>query len=171
MLEDAASYASVNKLTDKVVQTMKEKLISGIQLQFSARPVMVKLAEKLDEAICLAVPSGEQMLVVDMVSSSRPCEFSSFVGRRYPWALSSEEADFFEGGSAALCQPCATGMSQSTNLRIVRIPLWNGQQKVCGWLCLLGLMERLTSKRLRESFQVLREEGESLSVSLSKGWA
>lgn len=55
---------------------MKEQLLNGIQLSFSAKPVLVKLVEMLDEETCLTAPSGEQLFVVDMILSSSSGEFS-----------------------------------------------------------------------------------------------
>lgn len=172
MLETTVIDGGSGLLSDADIQIMKEKLLIGIQLQFSAKPILVRLAEMLDEAICLAVPSGEQLLVVDMVLSSLPHEIASLVGRRYPRSFAPEESGFAEvvttdflpaGGSAA-------GEQRSNRCRMIKVPLWNGQQRVCGWLCLLGSAERLPPKRLRDLLPVLRAEGESLSISLRKRW-
>lgn len=155
---------------DDTLLAIKDKLLTGIKLQFATKPVLVKLAAMLDEALCLAIPSGEQMLVVYMVPSSRPNELSSMVGRRYSLSLSITDEGCTEDSETEFCMAFPAVGNHCIASRMIKVPLWNGQQKVCGWLCLIGLAERLTAKRLRELLPVLSEEGEALSFTLSKGW-
>ncbi|HEX9779391.1 MAG TPA: IclR family transcriptional regulator [Geopsychrobacteraceae bacterium] len=61
-----------------------QKFLSRMGLLRKAKPVMEKLVRQCNEAIYLAVPSGNEVLLLDMVDTTQQVKIISLLGKRYP---------------------------------------------------------------------------------------
>lgn len=61
-----------------------QKLLSRMGLLRKAKPVMEKLVRECNEAIYLAVPSGKEILLLDMVDTTQQVKIIPLLGNRYP---------------------------------------------------------------------------------------
>lgn len=165
----SADRQPAKQLGENIYLPFKRRLLTGIQFQLLAKPALERLATRLDETICLAVPSGKQMLIVDTVPSSRRNDLPTLIGLRYPLAPRLQNKRCVEVTDCKFPRrdtPLAD--FNSSDVSLVKTTLWNGQQIACGWICLIGKTARLPPKRIREILPILREEGVALSVLLKK---
>jgi IclR family transcriptional regulator, KDG regulon repressor len=51
----------------------------------NARPILESLARQHNEAICMAVPNGDEVLLLDVVDPHREGRDEPFIGRRFPF--------------------------------------------------------------------------------------
>jgi IclR family KDG regulon transcriptional repressor len=63
---------------------MGQKFLSRMVLLRKAKPVMEKLIRECNEAIYLAVPSGDEILLLDMVDTTQQVKIIPLLGKRYP---------------------------------------------------------------------------------------
>ena len=60
------------------------KLLTRMELLSKAKPFMDALVRECSESIYLAIPSGDDILLIEMANSNQQVQVIPLVGRRYP---------------------------------------------------------------------------------------
>jgi len=149
---------------------MGQKFLSRMGLLRKAKPVIERLARECNEALYLAVPRDNEILMLDMVDTMQQVKIIPLVGNRYPITGSS-------AGRVVLaysemhrnqCPPERLSVLKNDLLLIretggcvdkgvlgegiasLAIPLIDAQGNVPGSLCMVGPEFRLTAEKINE---------------------
>ncbi len=143
-----------------------------------SKPGMEYLAKKVGEAVYLAIPDENDLLLLEMVDSSQKIRVMPLVGKRF-------SLDQFSAGkvimahnatSEELCRSLgaisAKGYSVDygavgEGVGCIAVPLFDAQGSACASLCILVPEIRLSSDRINnELLPLLKEAGEEISAKL-----
>jgi DNA-binding IclR family transcriptional regulator len=147
---------------------MGQKLLSHMSLLRNAKPVIEKLGRSCNESIYLAVPQGNEVLLLDMVDTTQQVKIIPLIGKRYPISGPSagrvilahsqkHQQTCGESGLSAIRAElskihelgyyCDAGQF-GEGISSAAVPLINAQGSVSGSLCLIGPEFRLTPETL-----------------------
>ncbi len=147
---------------------MGQKFLSRMGLLRKAKPVIERLARECNEALYLAVPRGNEILMLDMVDTLQQVKIIPLVGNRYPITgpsagrviLANSALHFgncnlegLQGLEVELSQIRKVGGSVDCGVfgdGIVSLatPLMDAQGNIPGSLCMIGPEFRLTSEKI-----------------------
>ena len=138
------------------------KLLSRMALLNKSKPVMEKLARECAESIYLAVPVGDDILFLEMVSTSQKIQAIPLVGKRYPLKKVAPGAVVFAYSKLgkALFGEWAVTREQgylidhdklAAGLTSVALPLFSQHNEVIGSLCLIGPSFRLSEEEIKKT--------------------
>jgi len=157
---------------------MGQKILSRMGLLRKAKPVMEMLARDCDEALYLAVPRDQDVLMFEMVDTTQQVRIVPLVGQRYPLAQTSAGKVILahRGRPAnrdALLDEipkrggCHDRGSFGEGIASLAVPLRDALGHVLGSLCMIGPEFRMTCKRVEEVlFPRLVEAGQVVSSRL-----
>ncbi len=147
---------------------MGQKLLSGMDLLQEARPFMAQLAREFDEAVYLAVPEGQDVLLLDMVNTTRKVAIISLLGscRRLDQAAAGKVILAYQNGQGdAEAELAVDELSRIRRQGVCRdrdalgegiaslaVPLLQEQEVACGSLCLVLPEFRLAEDQLHTHF-------------------
>ncbi len=143
-----------------------------------SKPVMETLAEKVSEAVYLAIPDENDLLLVEMVDSSQKIRVMSLVGKRF-------SLDQFSAGkvimahnakSNDLCCSLKVIVDQGAyvdfgavgeGVGCLAVPVFNAQGSACSSLCILVPEFRLSTDRIEnELLPLLKGAGDDVSAKM-----
>ncbi len=150
---------------------MGQKFLSRMGLLRKAKPVIERLARECNEALYLAVPRANEILMIDMVDTMQQVKIIPLVGNRYPItgpsagrvilahsethyrkcsldglaALEAELPRIREAGGSSDCGVLGDGIVS------LATPLIDAQGEVPGSLCMVGPEFRLTSEKINST--------------------
>jgi len=157
---------------------MGQKFLSRMGLLRKAKPVMEKLARDCDEALYLAVPRDQDVLMFEMVDTMQQVRIVPLVGQRFPLAQTSAgRVILAHTASAAGLDDhlreipkqggCHDRGSFGDGIASLAVPLLDALGNVLGSLCMIGPEFRLSCKRIEEVlFPRLVEAGQVVSSKL-----
>ncbi len=164
-----------------------QKFLSRMKLLNTAKPVMEGLSRECDETVYLAIPSGQDFLLLDKVDTTNPVGIMTLVGKRYPLsrcaagkvmlAFDDETSPGHAGMGSDRAQGSLTTIRQygfSTDagsmgdgVASLAVPVLNAQKRVLGCLCFVGPQYRFTDERVRSDLLPrLKVAGEMVSSKL-----
>lgn len=137
------------------------KLLTRLDLLSKAKPVMDALARECSESIYLAIPSGDDILLIEMANTDQQVQVIPLVGRRYPITdiaagrvifahmtlgktLSGEWATSRDQGFCLDQDKLAEGVTS------IAAPIFDARNQAIGSLCLIGPSFRLTEEKIKE---------------------
>ncbi len=149
---------------------MGQKFLSRMGLLRKAKPVIERLARECNEALYLAVPRENEILMLDMVDTMQQVKIIPLVGNRYPITGSSagrvilahsetHRANCTQEGLAVLGNElekiretggCVDRGILGDGIASLAIPLIDAQGNVPGSLCMVGPEFRLTNEKINE---------------------
>ncbi len=155
---------------------MGQKILQRMSLLRKAKLIMELLARQSDEAVYLAIPYGEQILMLDMVDTAQKVGTISLVGQRFDLAATAAGRVVIEGRAAwaqglggdlrPRCEAKDRG-ALGDGISSLAAPLCNEQGAVEGSLCLVGPEFRFEEPRLTlELLPMLREAAAVVSSRL-----
>jgi len=141
-----------------------QKLLFRNSLLRKAKPAIEKLARDCNEAIYLAVPRGNDFLLLDMVDTAQQIKIIPLLGNRYPMQAASAgrvmlahdnrhreacDSDAMENIRADLAAILTRGCDYDNGgfgegIASLAVPLHNGDGDVPGSLCMIAPEFRLT---------------------------
>jgi DNA-binding IclR family transcriptional regulator len=150
---------------------MGQKFLSRMGLLRKAKPVIERLARECNEALYLAVPRGNEVLMLDMVDTMQQVKIIPLVGNRYPATASSagrvilanseihrdkcsQESLSALGNTLALTREtggCFDRGVLGEGIASLATPLIDAQGNVPGSLCMIGPEFRLTEEKINGS--------------------
>ena len=164
-----------------------QKFLSRMVLLRKAKPVMEKLARACNEAIYLAVPSGNEVLLLDMVDTTQQVKIIPLLGKRYPITGPSAGRVILAHAEAHRAK-CSLEELSTLNSELTRIheqgncydqgafgegiaslaaPLIDAQGNVPGSLCIVGPEFRLPPDKIENDLlPSLTEAGIVISSKL-----
>lgn len=142
---------------------MAQKLLTRFTLLSKAKPVMEALARSSGEAVYLAIPRGQEILLVDMIDTLEHIKVVSLLGRRYPLAATAA-GQVFSGDDLEKYRMDSNGLGEGTVC--LAAPLRNARGKVCGSISLVGPDFRFTPERNAILLSELLEAAELISSKL-----
>ncbi|PLX95561.1 MAG: IclR family transcriptional regulator [Desulfuromonas sp.] len=164
-----------------------QKFLSRMGLLRKAKPVMEKLARACNEAIYLAVPSDNEVLLLDMVDTTQQVKIIPLLGNRYPITgpsagraivafgethqakcsfeeLAALEAELVRSREQGGCYDQG---SFGEGIASLAVPLIDAEGNVPGSLCIVGPEFRLTPEKIeQELLPSLIEAGIVISSKL-----
>ncbi len=165
---------------------MGQKILSRMGVLSTAKPIMERLARQCDEAVYLAVPRNQEVLLLDMVDTSQQVAIKPLVGNTYPLARTSAgrilltfrstQAELSADAPSLPGEELAFVKHQGASIEVggfgdgvasLAVPLFNAQREVLGCLCILGPEYRFGSERMEcELLPRLQETGKVVSSKL-----
>ncbi len=149
---------------------MGQKFLSKMDLLKMARPVMGKLVRECNEAVYIAVRSGEEVLFLDSVDTPQQVKIVTLVGKRYPFMSTSAgrvlagHAEINENWQQETDTDCG---ALGEGIASIAVPLMDGSGKKPGSLCMIGPEFRLTPEKVsKELLPSLAEAGMVISSKL-----
>ncbi len=155
-----------------------QNLLMSLDLMNKAKPIMEKLARECDETVYLCIPKQDEILLLDMVTSSQKVQVISLVGRLHA-------ADSIAAGKVVLAHRDGHTSDQIEYRRIrhqgyaieqdcidegissVAMPIFDKNHRVCGSLCLIGPSFRMTKSHMQTALlSHLLSAGDLLSLKL-----
>ncbi len=150
---------------------MGQKFLSRMGLLRKAKPVIERLARECNEALYLAVPRGNDVLMLDMVDTMQQVKIIPLVGNHYPITASSAGHAILASSelqrnkcsleelaaiSTLLTKTRETGGCidrgvLGEGIASLATPLIDAQGKVPGSLCMVGPEFRLTREKIEET--------------------
>ncbi|MCF6178644.1 MAG: IclR family transcriptional regulator [Geopsychrobacter sp.] len=150
---------------------MGQKFLSRMGLLRKAKPVIERLARECNEALYLAVPRGDDVLMLDMVDTLQQVKIIPLVGNRYPITASSagqvilansethrnnctlEELAVINTQLSEIRDAggCADRGIMGEGIASLATPLIDAQGNVPGSLCLIGPEFRLTQEKIEKT--------------------
>lgn len=148
---------------------MGQKLLSHMVLLRKAKPAIEKLARSCNEAIYLAVPQNNEILLLDMVDTTQQVKIVPLLGNRYPISGPSAGRIILAHSNSHL-KSCSTSSLSGLETELpsihkqgyscdfgqfgegiasAAVPLFEEQGNVVGSLCLIGPEFRLSQDKLR----------------------
>ncbi|WP_020676685.1 IclR family transcriptional regulator [Geopsychrobacter electrodiphilus] len=151
---------------------MGQKFLSCMGLLRNAKPVIERLARECNEALYLAVPRGNEILMLDMVDTLQQVKIIPLVGNRYPVTtvsaglviLANSEAhrrncncEELSAISVTLPEILKNGGYidrgvMGEGITSLSVPIIDAQGNVPGSLCMVGPEFRLTPKKIKETY-------------------
>lgn len=148
-----------------------QKFLSRMGLLNKAKPVIERLARECNEALYLAVPRKNEVLMLDMVDTMQQVKIIPLVGNRYPITGCSAGRAILASSEThrSQCAPeslSAIGEELATiretggcvdkgvlgeGIASLAIPLIDAQGNVPGSLCMVGPEFRLTHEKIKET--------------------
>jgi len=149
------------------------KLLTRMDLLGKAKPVMEELVRECSESVYLSVPSGSEILLLEMVNTNQQVQAIPLVGRRYPCkdvaagkvifahsargkALTGEWARIRDQGISLDQGKLADGITS------IATPIFDKQNQVIGSLCLVGPSYRLDEEGVRQAHSSCLKRATSL---------
>jgi len=150
---------------------MGQKFLSRMGLLRKAKPVIERLARECNEALYLAVPRGNEVLMLDMVDTMQQVKIIPLVGNRYP-ITGPTAGRVILAGSETHRSSCTLESLADLDAELIRIreaggcidsgvlgegiaslatPLIDAQGNVPGSLCMVGPEFRLTQEKINEN--------------------
>lgn len=164
-----------------------QKFLSRMVLLRKAKPVMEKLTRECNEAIYLAVPSGNEVLLLDMVDTTQQVKIIPLLGNRYPITGPSAGRVILAHGEGH-CASCSLDEIAALEAELPRIrkqggcydqgafgegiaslaaPLIDAQGNIPGSLCMVGPEFRLSADKIEQDLlPKLTEAGIVISSKL-----
>lgn len=164
-----------------------QKFLSRMGLLRKAKPVMEKLIRACNEAIYMAVPNGNDVLLLDMVDTTQQVKIIPLLGRRYPITGPSAGRVILAHSETARAKCGLDGLSDlESELSHIReqggcydqgmfgegiaslaAPLIDAQGNVPGSICMVGPEFRLSPDKITdELLPSLTEAGIVISSKL-----
>ena len=164
-----------------------QKFLSRMVLLRKAKPVMEKLIRACNETIYLAVPSNNEILLLDMVDTTQQVKIISLLGNRYPITgpsagrviIAHSEAHRAKCGREELAaiESALTLIKKQGNchdqgtlgegIASLAAPLIDAQGNVPGSLCMVGPEFRLSPEKIEgDLLPSLTEAGIVISSKL-----
>ncbi len=166
---------------------MGQKFLSRMDFLKKAKPVMTHLARQCDEAVYLAVARNHEVLLLGMVDTTQVVGTIPLVGNSYPdyqtaagkvilaftaarGRMDDEELPAQLAEELALIRQKRFGVDYGgvgEGIACLAVPVFDGQSKPPGSLCIVGPEFRFDEKRIdNELFSLLKEAGKTLSSKL-----
>jgi len=156
------------------------KLLTRMELLNKAKPVMDEFVRECPESIYLAVPVDQDILFIEMVSTSQQVQTIPFVGRRYPVmevaagvVVSSSTGSNgklpAEGGRTRAEGVCIDQDKLAEGITSIAAPIFDRNARVIGSLCLIGPSFRLTTTKTRD-FHISCLEQAASRISAKLGY-
>ncbi|MDO3380282.1 IclR family transcriptional regulator [Geoalkalibacter halelectricus] len=155
---------------------MGQKILQRMSLLRKAKPVMERLARQCDEAVYLAIPHGEEILMLDMVDTTQKVGTVSLVGQRFPLADTAAGRVVIEGrrvcarggyGELAAWREVRDRGALGEGVSSLAVPVLDARGEVQASLCLIGPDFRFEGARLGEELlPLLREAAAVISSRL-----
>lgn len=164
-----------------------QKFLSRMGLLRKAKPVIERLARECNEALYLAVPKENEVLMLDMVDTMQQVKIIPLVGNRYP-ITGPSAGRVILAGSEKHRSNCTLEALADLDIELKRIreaggcidagvlgegiaslsvPLIDAQGNVPGSLCMVGPEFRLTAEKINENLlPLLLEAGVVISSKL-----
>jgi len=164
-----------------------QKLLSRMVLLRKAKPVMEKLIRECNEAIYLAIPSSNEVLLLDMVDTTQQVKIIPLLGNRYPITgpsagrvilahdethrakCSPEELAALEAELSIIKKQgnCHDHGTFGEGIASLAAPLIDAQGNAPGSLCMVGPEFRLSPEKIEtELLPSLTEAGIVISSKL-----
>lgn len=164
-----------------------QKVLSRMGLLRSAKPLMESLLRECDETVYLAVPDGQEILLLEKVDTSNPVNVMPLVGKRYPLSRSAAGEIILaynsglgrgdSGEDPGLSAQALDAIRQrgfsvdfeglGEGVASLAVPLFNAQKKVLGCLCFVGPQFRFTEEKIKNDLlPPLEAAGRTVSSQL-----
>ena len=150
---------------------MGQKFLSRMGVLSKAKPVIERLARECNEALYLAIPRENEILMLDMVDTMQQVKIIPLVGNRYPITGSSAGLVILANSEVHRNQCTRESLSMIRDeLALIReaggaidngvlgegiaslaTPLIDAQGNVPGSLCMIGPEFRLTTQKIKET--------------------
>jgi IclR family transcriptional regulator, KDG regulon repressor len=151
-----------------------QKILLRMGLLRQARPVMERLARQCDEAVYLAIPRAEQILLLAVANTGQPVTTVSLVGRRFPLESTAPGRAVLQGRSGAYGRRGGSSWLETAGhdelgqgVFSLAVPIWDAKGDVPGSLCLVGPDYRFNRERAeQELLPLLRESAAIISTTL-----
>lgn len=153
---------------------MGQRLLQRMSLLRKAKPVMERLARQCDEAVYLAIPHGDEILMLDMVDTTQKVGTVSLVGQRFALTGTAAGRVVIEGratrvpaliGDVGISGEARDHGALGEGVSSLAVPLFNAQGEVRASLCLVGPDYRFTATRLAEELSPLLREAAAVISS------
>lgn len=143
---------------------MAQKLLSRFSLLNKAKPVMEALARSSGESVYLAIPRGQEVLLVEMIDTLEKIKVAPLIGKRYPLAATAAGQVFALEVNGSTFRSDFGGLGEG--IACLAVPVRNVRGRVCGSINLVGPDFRLTTSRLEQLLPSLLEAGELISSKI-----
>lgn len=148
-----------------------QKLLTHNSLLRVAKPNIEKLARQCNEAVYLAVPSNNEILMLDMVDTTQQIKIIPLLGNRYPVPRTTAGRVMLSH-CGKLRESCGDSKKDSTASQLtviseqnydvdrggfgegiasLAVPLIDGDSEIVGSICIVGPEFRLTRKFVDET--------------------
>lgn len=142
---------------------MGQKFLSRMGLLTKARPTMVRLARECNESVYIAVPRGNEVMMLDKVDTTHVVSTVPLVGYSFPLCQAAPGKAIQEQVS------CVDFGGFGEGTACVAAPLFNAKKIIPGSLCIVGPEFRLSRERISgELLPRLQDACEEVSLKL--GW-
>lgn len=140
---------------------MAQKLLTRFTLLSKAKPVMEALARSCGEAVYLAIPRGQEILLVDMIDTLERIKVVSLLGRRYPLTATTALGQVIGTEIGSVVRVDSEGLGDG--IACLAAPLRNARGKVCGAISLIGPDFRFARERIEQLMPTLLDAAEEIS--------
>lgn len=138
------------------------KLLTRMGVLSKAKPVMDALVRECSESVYLAIPSGGDILLIEMSNTNQKVQAIPLVGRRYPIKDVAAGSVIFahmtqgkilsgEWDKAQDQGFCLDQDKLAEGITSIAAPIFDMQNQAIGSLCLVGPSFRLTEEKIREA--------------------
>lgn len=167
------------------------KFLTGTDLVNSFKPILSRLAARINEAVYLVVRDRESILLLDMVDTTLPVRIMPLVGNSYPAHLTAAgkviqafgkrtgPAPRPAGGSSEFAAIRKAGFyadrgAFGEGIASIAVPLIELEDTLPGSLCVVGPEYRLTAVRIQQEilpalFSAGRISGQGASTRAGQG--
>lgn len=144
---EQCGYVEKSKKTGKYrlglsAYEMGQKFLSREELLKKAKPVMKRLARLCNEAVYLAVPREDEVLMIDLADTLQNIGTASLVGNSYPLLQTAAGKAIQEMNTSIDVDGLGIGSAS------VAVPLLGANEKAVGSLCIVGPAFRFTVDRI-----------------------
>ena len=155
-----------------------QNLLTSIDLISKAKPIMEKLARECNESVYLCVPKRDEILLLDMVTSTQKVQVISLTGKRFPSASiaagkvvlahsKTNSEDLTEFSEIRQRGYCFDLDSIDEGITCIAVPIFSKKRRVCGSLCLIGPTFRIADSKANPTLlSELTSAGQLLSTKL-----
>ena len=140
---------------------MAQKLLARFTLLSKAKPVMEALARSCSEAVYLAIPRGQEILLVEMIDTLERIKVVSLLGRRYPLTATTALGQVIVSDLDSVVRVDREGLG--AGIACLAAPLRNPGGKVCGAISLVGPDFRFPRERIEQLVPTLMDAAEEIS--------
>lgn len=143
---------------------MAQKLLTRFTLLRKAKPVMEALARSCGEAVYLAIPRGDEILLVDMIDTLERIKVVPLLGRRYPLTETNALGQVISSEIDSTVRVDREGLG--VGIACLAAPLRNARGKICGAISLVGPDFRFARERIEQLVPALLDAAEEISSKI-----
>lgn len=146
---------------------MGQRILQRMSLLRKAKPIMEQLARQCDEAVYLAIPHGDEILMLDMVDTTQKVGTVSLVGQRFFLADTAAGRAVLDGRAVGdvLARRFVGAVSEAHDrgalgegIASLAVPLFSEDGEAQASLCLVGPDFRFEEPRLSLELLPLLQE-------------